>query len=143
MKTFKRADDLLRVTNEKMLSRVKSLLTIGLFASSLVWGFGCSALDPRRMCEKELADTRAQLEQTSQLANRLSAQLKTQQAELLELKQHSVQDVRREKEQALAQIEIKNQELQQERFEIDRMRELQLADLDPYEEPPKMSVRAR
>jgi len=112
MKTFKRADDPFRVTNEKTVSRAKSPLTIGLLAWSLAWAFGCSALDPRRMCEKELADTRAQLEQTSQLANKLSVQLKAQQAELLELKQHNLQDVRREKEQALTQIEIKRQELE-------------------------------
>jgi len=82
------------------------------------------------MCEKELADTRAQLEQTSRLANGLSAQLRAQQAELQDLKELNVEDVRREKEQALAQIEIKRQELEQQRFEIDRMRELQQAELE-------------
>jgi len=118
------------VMNKKMVSDMKSNLIIGLLASSLAWAVGCSALDPRRMCEKELADTRAQLEQTSQLANKLSTQLQAQQAELLDLKQHKVADLRREKEQALAQLEIKRQELEQERFEIDRMRELQQAELE-------------
>jgi predicted transcriptional regulator len=64
-----------------MLSGMKSLVIIGLLASSVAWAVGCSALDPRRMCEKELADTRAQLEQTSKLANKLSAQLRAQQVE--------------------------------------------------------------
>jgi hypothetical protein len=122
---------------------MKFLANIGLLVCLLVWATGCSALDPRRMCEKELADTRAKLDQTSQLAGRLSAQLQAQEAELQTLKQHNVEDVRREKEQALAQLEIKRQQLEQERFEIDRMRELQQADVDLDEEPSKMSVRAR
>ncbi len=130
MKTLKHADEPLPATRYKIVDGMKFLLIAGLLASSLVSAVGCSALDPRRMCEKELADTRAKLEQTSQLANKLSAQLKAQQAELLDLKQHNAEDVRREKEQALAQIEIKRQELEQERFELNRIRQLEQADLE-------------
>jgi len=130
MKTSKRTEDPCATSKKRMLSGVKLLVIIGLLASSVPWAVGCSALDPRRMCEKELADTRAQLEQTSKLANKLSAQLRAQQAELQDLKEHNVEDVRREKEQTLAQIEIKRQEMEQERFEIDRMRELQQAELE-------------
>lgn len=129
MKTFQREADRSPVM-KKMVSDMKSLLIIGLLASSPAWAAGCGALSPHRICEQELADTRAQLDQTTQLANKLSAQLKAQQAELSDLKQHNVADVRREKEQALAQIEIKRQQLEEERFEIDRMRELQQAELE-------------
>src|SRR5258708_244577 len=107
MKTFKRTEVLCATSKKRMLSGMKSLLIAGLLASPLGLAAGCGALDPHRMCEKELADTRGKLEQTSQLANKLSRQLKVQQAELNELKQHNVEDVRREKKQALAQIEIK------------------------------------
>jgi hypothetical protein len=127
MTMFKRAFFLLRVVTMRVVSGTQSFLIIALLVSCSVSVFGCGALNPHRMCEKELADTRAKLEQTSQLANKLSVQLKAQQAELQDLKEHNVKDVRREKEQALAQIEIKRQELEQERFEIDRMRELEQA----------------
>ena len=130
MKIFKHADEPLAAAKYKIVYGMEFLMIAGLLASSLVSVMGCSALDPRRMCEKELADTRAKLEQTSQLANKLSAQLKAQQAELLDLKQHNAEDVRREKEQALAQIEIKRQELEQERFELNRIRQLEQADLE-------------
>jgi len=82
------------------------------------------------MCEQELAETRARLAQTSQLADKLSVQLKEQQAELSDLKQHNVEDVRREKEQALTQIEAERQALEQERFEINRIRILEQAQRD-------------
>ena len=143
MKTLKRADDLFQRPKKTMVPRMTSIIVVGLFVSSVA--IGCSALDPRRMCEKELADTRAKLDRTSQLANNLSVQLQAQRAEILDLKQHNVEDVRREKEQTLAQIEIKRQELEQERFEINRIRRLEQADLDMDldKEPPKMSVRAR
>jgi hypothetical protein len=72
----------------------------------------------------------------------LSTQVKEQQAEIAELKEHNVEEVRREKEQALAQIEIKRQELEQERYQIDRMRRLQQADVEE-EDAPKMSIQPR
>jgi hypothetical protein len=115
--------------NRARFAGMKSFLIVGTLVSFMPWAIGCSALDPRKMCEKELADTRAQLEQTSKLANELSSQVRAQQAELQDLKEHNIEDVRREKERTLAQIDIKRQELEQERFEIDRMRELQQAEL--------------
>jgi len=130
MKTAKHTDDLCAASKKRMFSGIKSLLITGLLASLLPWAVGCSALDPHRICEKELADTRAQLEQTSQLANKLTSQVRAQRAELQDLKEHSVEDVRRQEAQALAQIEVKRQELEQERFEIDRMREIQQAELE-------------
>jgi len=143
MQTFKSTDNPVPVMKCKLVRAMKVLVNIGLLVLLPAWVAGCSSLDPRRMCEQELADTRAKLDQTSQLANELSAQLRGQQAEIRELKEHNVADVRREKEQALAQIEIKRQELEEERFEIDQMRELQQADNDLDEEPPKMSIRTR
>jgi septal ring factor EnvC (AmiA/AmiB activator) len=132
MKTLKRAivpafGMAEKIMRKKVMHGMQRFLFVGLLGSTLVLAIGCNALDPRRMCEKELTETRAKLDQTSQLASRLSEQLKAQQAELRDLKQHNVEDVRREKEQALAQIEIKRQELEQERFEINRMRILEQA----------------
>ena len=130
MQTFKRTTDRPGQMTGKATSRVRSLLFIGLIGSSLASAIGCGALDPRRMCEQELAETRARLAQTSQLADKLSVQLKEQQAELSDLKQHNVEDVRREKEQALTQIEAERQALEQERFEINRIRILEQAQRD-------------
>jgi septal ring factor EnvC (AmiA/AmiB activator) len=122
---------------------LKFLVNLGLLASLVAGVAGCSALDPRKTRDKELAETRAKLDQTTQLANELSTQVKEQQAEIAELKEHNVEEVRREKEQALAQIEIKRQELEQERYQIDRMRKLQQADVEEDEDAPKMSIQAR
>jgi|SRR5271163_1431508 hypothetical protein len=121
---------------------LKFLLNLGLVASLLAGMAGCSALNSHSMRDKELAETRAKLDQTTQLANELSTQVKEQQAEIAELKEHNVEEVRREKEQALAQIEIKRQELEQERYQIDRMRRLQQADVEE-EDAPKMSIQPR
>lgn len=140
MKSFKSSDHLLRVLNPTSILRTVELVAIGLLATSLAWATGCSAFDHHKMYEKELAETRTKLEQATQLADRLSIQVKTQEAELALLKERNVSDVRREKEQALAEIELKRQELEQERFQIDQMRELDQTDaLD--QQPPKMSVR--
>lgn len=130
MKTFKRARDRLRAMTEKVTSCVKSLLIIGLIGASLVSVSGCSALDPRRMCEEELAETRAKLAQTSQLANSMETQLQAQRAELIALKRHNAESVRREKEQALDQIEAKRQQLEEERYEVNRIRQLEQAELE-------------
>jgi septal ring factor EnvC (AmiA/AmiB activator) len=127
---------------DKPMRILKFLLNLGLVASLLAVMAGCSALNSRSMRDKELAETRAKLDQTTQLANELSTQVKEQQAEIAELKEHNVEEVPREKEQALAQIEIKRQELEQERYQIDRMRRLQQADVEE-EEAPKMSIQPR
>lgn len=113
-----------------MLPQMKSLLITGLFATSMLATAGCSALNPHRMCEAELAETKAQLAQTSQLANKLQAQVQQQRAELDAVKKISAANVRHEKERALIEIEAKREQLEQERFDIDRIRALEQADLE-------------
>ena len=112
-----------------MSSRVKSLVIRGCLATSMLWVVGCSGMMSHKFCEQELADTQAKLAQTTQLANNLSLQLQQQRAELDKVKRVNAANVRREKEQAMLQIDAKRAELDQERFEIDRMRQLEEADL--------------
>jgi hypothetical protein len=109
---------------------MKSLLITGFLATSMVWGAGCSALSPHKFCEEELAETRAKLAQTSQLASNLSRQLQQQHAELETMKRVNAANVRREKEQAMVQIDAKREQLDQERFEIDRIRSMEQGDLE-------------
>ena len=113
-----------------MLLQMKWSLMTGLLATAMVSTLGCSALNPHRMCEAELADTKAQLAQTSQLANKLQVQVREQRAELDAVKKISSANVRREKEHALVEIEAKREQLEQERFDIDRIRALEQADLE-------------
>jgi hypothetical protein len=113
-----------------MLSHMKSFVITGLLATLMVSTAGCDALNPHRFCEAELADTKAQLAQTSQLAEKLQEQVREQRAELDAVKKVNATNVRREKEQALTQIEAKREELEQERFDIDRIRAIEQADLE-------------
>jgi hypothetical protein len=108
---------------------MKNLLTVGLLVSSIGLG-GCAALNPQKMCEDQLADARAQLTQTAALATRLSAQLKEQQAEIEAVRQLSAEDVRRERAKSLAEIEAQREDLERERFEINRMRQIEEAHAD-------------
>jgi hypothetical protein len=93
-----------------ILLRMKLLLTIGLLMWSTASLSGCSAFG-QKMCEDQLADTRAQLARTAALANNLSAQLQKQQAEIEVVKQLNAENVRREKEKELARIEAQRQDL--------------------------------
>jgi hypothetical protein len=113
-----------------MFSQMKLLLIPGLLATLMVSTVGCDALNPHRFCEAELADTKAQLAQTSQLATNLQAQVQQQRAELDTVKKLNAANVRREKEQALIQIEAKREQLEQERFDLDRIRAIEQADLE-------------
>jgi len=113
-----------------MLSRMKLWLIGGLLAASMLPMAGCDALNPHRFCEAELADTKAQLAQTQQLANNLQAQVRQQRAELDTMKKVNATNIRREKEQALTQIEAKREQLEQERWDVDRIRAMEQADLE-------------
>ena len=113
-----------------MLSQMKSLLITGLLASLMLSTAGCDALNPHRFCEAELADTKAQLAQTQQLANNLQAQVRQQRAELDAVKKVNAANVRREKERALNQIEAKREQLEQERWDVDRIKASVQADLE-------------
>jgi hypothetical protein len=113
-----------------MLSQMKSLLIAGLLATSMLPMAGCDALNPHRFCEAELADTKAQLAQTQQLANHLQAQVQEQKAELETVKKLNASNVRREKEKALNQIEAKREQLEQERWDVDRIKAMEQADLE-------------
>jgi len=113
-----------------MPSRMRSSFITGVLAISMTWIAGCDALNPHRMCEAELNETKAQLAQTSQLANNLQTQVQQQRAELETVKKLNAADVRREKEQALIQIEAKREQLEQERFDLDRIRAIEQADLE-------------
>lgn len=104
---------------------MKILLAIGLLMCFTDSFTGCSMLDPHKMCQDQLADTRAQLTRTSALAANLTAQLQKQQAEIEAMQQFNADNIRREKERSLAQIEAQRKDLERERFEIDRMREIE------------------
>jgi septal ring factor EnvC (AmiA/AmiB activator) len=107
-----------------MLSRMKFFLVPGLLVPATVWVMGCAAMNPHRMCEEELADAHAQLAQTAAQEKKMSAMLRQQQAEIDSLKHVSAANVRRQKEKALAEIEAQREDLERERFEVNRMREL-------------------
>src|SRR5258708_39549747 len=100
-----------KAEDRAMSSWMKSLVISGCLATSMVWVVGCSALMPHKFCEQELAETQAKLAQTSQLANNLSLQLKQQRAELEKVKRVNAANVRREKEQAMLQIDAKREQL--------------------------------
>lgn len=107
----------------------KTVLIAGLLATSMSL-VGCDALNPHKMCEAELTETKAQLAHTQQIAKNLSVRLQQQQAELDSIKRVNAANVRREKQQAVSEIDSKRAQLDQERFEIDRIRAIEQADLE-------------